>query len=229
MSCSTICRRPPRRRIVNGWAPSSRRWQESGAAVVKIAPANVLPNFDTQAQTQGTVAERRGRCAGSAAVDSMMELLEAEQIAAMYEGLTRSSCTKSSPTKTCCRWHGGRLPEPFDPAIVGSFADRNLRVLQAVLGARRAWPDRSKPTRTHPHAADIMRLEMKMNLLLDMVGALLIASRPRPKPAAVRFNALGGGVQVPHRSRRWATRACSRSTCAIASPIRCACSVASLR
>jgi hypothetical protein len=52
-----------------------------------------------------------------------------------------------------------------------------------------------KPDENAPHAADILRLEMKMNLLLDMVGALLIASRPRPKPAAVRFNALGGVFQ----------------------------------
>jgi hypothetical protein len=86
------------------------------------------------------------------------------------------------------------LPEPFDPAIVGSFADRNLRVLQAVA----ALDDHGqieKPDDNAPHAADLMRLEMKMNLLLDMVGALLIASRPRPKSAAVRFNALGGVFQ----------------------------------
>jgi hypothetical protein len=86
------------------------------------------------------------------------------------------------------------LPEPFDPAIVGSFADRNLRVLQAV-GALDEHGQIDKPDENAPHAADIVRLEMKMNLLLDMVGALLIASRPRPKPAAVRFNALGGVFQ----------------------------------
>lgn len=86
------------------------------------------------------------------------------------------------------------LPEPFDPAIVGSFADRNLRVLQAV-SALDEHGQIEKPDENAPHAADIMRLEMKMNLLLDMVGALLIASRPRPKSAAVRFNALGGVFQ----------------------------------
>ena len=86
------------------------------------------------------------------------------------------------------------LPEPFDPAIVGSFADRNLRVLQAV-SALDEHGQIEKPDDNSPHAADIMRLEMKMNLLLDMVGALLIASRPRPKATAVRFNALGGVYQ----------------------------------
>nr|WP_298719777.1 PilZ domain-containing protein [uncultured Steroidobacter sp.] len=86
------------------------------------------------------------------------------------------------------------LPEPFDPAIVSSFADRNLRVLQAVA-ALDEHGQIEKPDESSPHAADILRLEMKVNLLLDMVGALLIASRPRPKPAAVRFNALGGVFQ----------------------------------
>ncbi len=86
------------------------------------------------------------------------------------------------------------LPEPFDPAMVGSFADRNLRVLQAV-SALDEHGQIDKPDENAPHAADILRLEMKMNLLLDMVGALLIASRPRPKPVAVRFNALGGVFQ----------------------------------
>lgn len=86
------------------------------------------------------------------------------------------------------------LSDPVDPALVGAYADRNLRVLQAVA----ALDDHGqieKPDENMPHAADIMRLEMKMNLLLDMVGALLIASRPRPRPAAVRFNALGGVFQ----------------------------------
>ncbi|MGH8238865.1 MAG: PilZ domain-containing protein, partial [Steroidobacteraceae bacterium] len=36
----------------------------------------------------------------------------------------------------------------------------------------------------------------KVNLLLDMVGALLVASRPRPRAAAIRFNALGGVWQA---------------------------------
>lgn len=86
------------------------------------------------------------------------------------------------------------LPEPFDPAVVGSFAERNLRVLQAIA-ALDEHGQLEKQDDNSPHAADIMRLEMKMNLLLDMVGALLIASRPRPKPTPVRFNALGGVFQ----------------------------------
>src|SRR5690606_30604270 len=32
---------------------------------------------------------------------------------------------------------------------------------------------------------------LKVNLLLDMVGALLAASRPRPPASSIRFNAVG--------------------------------------
>jgi len=48
-----------------------------------------------------------------------------------------------------------------------------------------------KPDENSPYAADLMRLERKMNLLLDLVGQILTANRPRPAAAAVRFNALG--------------------------------------
>ena len=84
-----------------------------------------------------------------------------------------------------------RLPEPFDPTVIGSFADRNLRVLQA-LSALDEHGQIEKPDENSPHSADILRIDMKVNLLLDMVGALLVASHPRPKAAAIRFNALGG-------------------------------------
>jgi hypothetical protein len=112
----------------------------------------------------------------------------------MYEGLDTVILYEELAYEDVLPVAWRALPEPFDPAIVGSFADRNLRVLQAV-SALDEHGQIEKPDENAPHAADIMRLEMKMNLLLDMVGALLIASRPRPKPAAVRFNALGGVFQ----------------------------------
>jgi hypothetical protein len=84
-----------------------------------------------------------------------------------------------------------RLPEPFDPTVIGSYADRNLRVLQA-MSALEEHGQTEKGDENSPHHADLMRLDMKVNLLLDMVGALLVASHPRPRAAAIRFNALGG-------------------------------------
>jgi hypothetical protein len=84
-----------------------------------------------------------------------------------------------------------RLPEPFDPTLIGSYADRNLRVLQA-MSALEEHGQIEKADESAAHAADIMRLDMKVNLLLDMVGALLVSSHPRPRTASIRFNALGG-------------------------------------
>jgi len=83
------------------------------------------------------------------------------------------------------------LPEPFDPTVIGSFADRNLRVLQS-LAALDEHGQIEKVDENSPHAADILRLDMKVNLLLDMMGQLLAQSRPRPRAASIRFNALGG-------------------------------------
>ena len=92
-----------------------------------------------------------------------------------------------------------RLPEPFDAGLLGSFADRNLRVLQA-LGALDEQGQVEKPDDNSPHAADIARLDLKLNLLLDMVGQLLIAKVPRPKAVPIRFNALGAvwHAAAPH-------------------------------
>jgi len=82
------------------------------------------------------------------------------------------------------------LPEPFDPSLIGSYQDRNLRVLQAIAALEEHTPV-EKPDENSPHHADIVRLDMKLNLLLDMVGQLLAASRPLPRATPIRFNALG--------------------------------------
>lgn len=88
-----------------------------------------------------------------------------------------------------------RLPDTFDPAVVGSFAERNLRVLQAMT-ALEEHGQIEKADEKVPYAADILRLELKVNLLLDMMGALLVASKPRPPLSAVRFNTLGAVWQA---------------------------------
>jgi hypothetical protein len=80
--------------------------------------------------------------------------------------------------------------EPFDPSLIGSYQDRNLRVLQAIAALEEHGLV-DKPDESSPHHADLMRLDLKLNLVLDMVGQLLVASHPRPRPAAIRFNALG--------------------------------------
>lgn len=88
-----------------------------------------------------------------------------------------------------------RLPDSLDQAILASFAERNLRVLQAVA-ALDEHGQIDKTDEKAPFAADIQRLELKVNLLLDMMGALLVANQPRPPAAAVRFNSLGAVWQA---------------------------------
>ncbi|MDE2448915.1 MAG: PilZ domain-containing protein [Gammaproteobacteria bacterium] len=81
-------------------------------------------------------------------------------------------------------------PSPLDPDAAASLAERNLQVLQAWDAMQEHGPV-EKPDENIPYAADLMRLERKMNLLLDLVGQILATNRPRPAPAYVRFNALG--------------------------------------
>lgn len=109
----------------------------------------------------------------------------------MYEGLDTIVLYEELAYEDVLPVAWKRLPEPFDPALAGSFADRNLRVLQALSALEEHGPI-EKPDENAPHAADILRLDLKVNLLLDMVGALLVASHPRPAPVPIRFNTLGG-------------------------------------
>jgi len=81
-------------------------------------------------------------------------------------------------------------PSTFDSDIAAGLAERNLQVLQAWDAMEEHGPV-EKPDENSPYAADLMRLERKMNLLLDLVGQILATNRPRPAPASVRFNALG--------------------------------------
>ncbi len=78
----------------------------------------------------------------------------------------------------------------LDPDTAGGIAERNLQVLQAWDAMGEHVPV-EKPDENSPYAADFLRLERKMNLLLDLVGQVLAANRPRPTPTSVRFNALG--------------------------------------
>jgi hypothetical protein len=68
--------------------------------------------------------------------------------------------------------------------------ERNLRLLQACMVLQEhAQPE--KHDERLPLQADIIRLDMKVDVLLDLVGQLLNANRPRPQSCEVRFNSLG--------------------------------------
>jgi len=82
------------------------------------------------------------------------------------------------------------LGDQIDPDLAASHAASNVRVLQAAT-ALQEQGQLEKSDDNSPHAADFMRLELKINLLLDVVGRILAANQPRPPAVAIRFNALG--------------------------------------
>ena len=83
------------------------------------------------------------------------------------------------------------MASPIDRQLTASFDERNVRLLQAWDAMEEHTPlDKQKPEDA-PYAAEILRLDLKVNLLLDLVGQLLAANRPRPPATPIRFNALG--------------------------------------
>lgn len=82
------------------------------------------------------------------------------------------------------------LAERPDSTHSAVLAERNLRILLACA-ALEEHGQHDKPAEDTPHAADILRIDLKINLLLDMVGALLAASQSRPPAVPARFNSHG--------------------------------------
>lgn len=82
------------------------------------------------------------------------------------------------------------LREPLDAIALASLTDRNVKMLQVCAAIEEHGPV-DKQDEKSPHAADFQRLEVKMNLVIDLLGQILAASNPRPRPTSVRFNALG--------------------------------------
>lgn len=89
------------------------------------------------------------------------------------------------------------LPVAWEPLerlsvaeATAALTERNVRVLQACAALDEQGPV-EKPDESAPHSADLLRIELKINLLLDMLGQVLAANRPRPPAVAVRFNAHG--------------------------------------
>jgi hypothetical protein len=78
-----------------------------------------------------------------------------------------------------------------DRELTSSFDERNLRLLQAWEAMDEHVLIDKQKVEDAPYAAEIIRLDLKLNLLLDLVGQLLVANHPRPHPVPVRFNALG--------------------------------------
>jgi hypothetical protein len=82
------------------------------------------------------------------------------------------------------------LAKAPDLPTVTHMADSNVRILQVCAAIEEQGAVEKKDEKS-PHSADLMRLEVKMNLMLDLMGQLLAAAKPRPPATVIRFNALG--------------------------------------
>jgi len=88
---------------------------------------------------------------------------------------------------------------PLDPAVVASYSERNLHVLLACA-AIEEHGQQEKNDDVSQVASELLRLDLKVNLLLDLLGQLVVASNPRPPAVPVRFNALGATWKAPGSS-----------------------------
>ena len=77
-----------------------------------------------------------------------------------------------------------------DLATVTAMTERNVRNLHVCATIEEQGP-LEKAEEKSLHSADLLRLEVKMNLVLELMGQLLAAQQLRPAVAPVRFNALG--------------------------------------
>lgn len=90
-------------------------------------------------------------------------------------------------------------PKMIDEVTAQHLAERNVRVLQAC-DALEEYGQTEKNDDESPHSADLMRLDFKLNLLLDVVGQLLAQSQTRVQPVPIRLNSLGAswrGAEAP--------------------------------
>jgi hypothetical protein len=89
-------------------------------------------------------------------------------------------------------WRPSSLP--LSPAVQARHAEANVRLLQVCLTLDDPVPtDKADDVQQN---AEIARLDMKMNLLLDLVGRLLQQNQPRPVAAKLRLNARGAAWQL---------------------------------
>lgn len=89
------------------------------------------------------------------------------------------------------------LPRDPDVNAMASYHERNIRVLQSLIALEEHSQLEKGAEDNQPHAADLARLDKKVNLLLDLVGHLLSNYQKRPPALPIRFNTLGASWTNP--------------------------------
>src|SRR5579862_6056483 len=107
----------------------------------------------------------------------------------MYEGADTVVLYEELAFQDVLPVHWRPVNGPIDRELTAGFDDRNIRLLHAWDAMEEHGP--VEKAEDSPYAAELLRLDLKVNLLLDLVGQILVANRPRPTPSPVRFNALG--------------------------------------
>jgi hypothetical protein len=77
-----------------------------------------------------------------------------------------------------------------DGIFASSLNDRNTKTLLVCAAIEEHGPVDKQDDKS-PHAADLQRLEVKMNLVIDLLGQILAANAPRPRSTSIQFNAQG--------------------------------------
>ena len=77
-----------------------------------------------------------------------------------------------------------------DAGTLTSWAEKNFRLLQACAALDESSHGDGQDEST-PHALDLQRIDLKLNMLLDLLGLLVASNQARPAPCALRFNAQG--------------------------------------
>jgi hypothetical protein len=113
----------------------------------------------------------------------------------MYEGLDTTVLYDELAYNDILPLHWQALTAPLAVEVAHQHAERNLRVLQACT-ALEEQGQTEKSDDSSAHAADILRLELKVNLLLDLVGRILVTNQPHPAPVPILFNARGACWQA---------------------------------
>jgi hypothetical protein len=92
------------------------------------------------------------------------------------------------------------LMEPVAAPTLAAWTERNLRLLQACAALEESAAAEPQDD-SSAQAAELQRIDLKVNMLLDMVGLLVASMQSRPAPRPLRFNAQGllwePGASVP--------------------------------